>query len=35
VPQVSFTEWTSYELLRHAKFLGLRNDKDPREVLKE
>jgi bifunctional non-homologous end joining protein LigD len=35
VAQVSFTEWTSYGLLRHARFLGLRSDKDPREVPRE
>jgi bifunctional non-homologous end joining protein LigD len=35
VAQVSFTEWTSYGLLRHATFLGLRDDKDPTEVVKE
>ena len=35
VAQVSFTEWTSYGLLRHATFLGLRQDKDPREVVRE
>ncbi len=35
VAQVSFTEWTSYGLLRHATFLGLREDKDPKEVVRE
>lgn len=35
VAQVSFTEWTSSSLLRHATFLGLRNDKNPQEVVKE
>ncbi len=35
VAQVSFTEWTSYGLLRHATFLGLREDKEPTEVVKE
>jgi bifunctional non-homologous end joining protein LigD len=35
VAQCSFAEWTSYGLLRHATFLGLREDKDPREVTKE
>jgi bifunctional non-homologous end joining protein LigD len=35
VAQVSFTEWTSYGLLRHATFLGLRDDKSPVEVAKE
>jgi bifunctional non-homologous end joining protein LigD len=35
VAQVSFTELTSYGLLRHATFLGLRDDKSPREVTRE
>ena len=35
VAQVSFTEWTNYGLLRHATFQGLREDKDPREVIRE
>ena len=35
VTQVSFTEWTSYGLLRHATFHGLRDDKEPREVVRE
>ena len=35
VAQVRFTEWTNYGLLRHATFLGLRDDKDAREVVKE
>jgi bifunctional non-homologous end joining protein LigD len=35
VAQVSFTEWTNYGLLRHATFEGLREDKSPREVVRE
>jgi bifunctional non-homologous end joining protein LigD len=35
VAQVRFAEWTSYGLLRHATFLGLRDDKDAREVARE
>ena len=35
VAQVSFTEWTHGGLLRHATFLGLRDDKDPKEIVKE
>jgi bifunctional non-homologous end joining protein LigD len=35
VAQVSFTEWTNYGLLRHATFRGLRDDKEPREVVRE
>lgn len=35
VAQVSFTEWTSGNRLRHPSFLGLRHDKEPTEVTKE
>jgi len=35
VVQCSFTEWTNYGLLRHATFLGIRDDKEPREVIRE
>jgi bifunctional non-homologous end joining protein LigD len=35
VAQVSFTEWTNYGLLRHATFEGLRDDKEPRQVVRE
>jgi len=35
VAQISFTEWTNYRLLRHATFEGLRDDKSPREVIRE
>lgn len=35
VAQVSFTEWTTYGLLRHATFLGLREDKETTEVVRE
>jgi len=35
VTQVAFTEWTTYGLLRHATFQGLRDDKEPREVGRE
>jgi bifunctional non-homologous end joining protein LigD len=35
VTQVSFTEWTTYGLLRHANFEGLRDDKKPREIVRE
>jgi bifunctional non-homologous end joining protein LigD len=35
VGQVSFTEWTSYGLLRHATFQGLRDDKEPHEIVRE
>ena len=32
VAQIEFTEWTPDGHLRHSKFVGLREDKDPREV---
>jgi ATP-dependent DNA ligase len=35
VAQVEFLEWTSGDRLRHARFVGLREDKEPREVVKE
>ncbi|MBI4527884.1 MAG: hypothetical protein HY695_29160 [Deltaproteobacteria bacterium] len=35
VAQIEFTEWTEGNRLRHAKFAGLREDKDPREVIRE
>jgi bifunctional non-homologous end joining protein LigD len=35
VAQVSFTEWTDYGLLRHATFHGLRDDKEPRAIVRE
>lgn len=35
VAEVSFTEWTRDGSLRHGAFVGLRNDKSPREVRKE
>ena len=35
VAQVAFTDWTKANHLRHALFLGLREDKDPLEVKKE
>jgi bifunctional non-homologous end joining protein LigD len=35
VTQVAFTEWTTYGLLRHATFHGLRDDKEPGEVGRE
>jgi bifunctional non-homologous end joining protein LigD len=33
VAQISFTEWTKDGKLRHPVFLGLRDDKDPKEVV--
>jgi len=35
VGQVSFTEWTADNRLRHPSFLGLREDKSPGEVVRE
>jgi ATP-dependent DNA ligase len=35
VVQVAFTEWTVHGKLRHPRFLGLRADKSPREVVRE
>jgi DNA ligase D-like protein (predicted ligase) len=35
VAQIEFTEWTPDGHLRHAKFAGLREDKEPREVVRE
>jgi bifunctional non-homologous end joining protein LigD len=33
--EVEFTEWTTDGKLRHPRFLGLRDDKDPRQVVRE
>jgi len=35
VAQIEFLEWTDADQLRHSKFVGLREDKDPRQVVKE
>ena len=35
VAEVEFTEWTREGILRHPSYLGLRNDKSPREVVRE
>jgi DNA ligase D-like protein (predicted ligase) len=35
VAQIGFSEWTRDGRLRHPRFLGLREDKDPREVVRE
>jgi bifunctional non-homologous end joining protein LigD len=35
VGQIAFTEWTRDGRLRHPRFLGLRNDKPARDVVKE
>ena len=35
VGEIGFTEWTDDHRLRHPRFLGLREDKEPRDVRKE
>jgi bifunctional non-homologous end joining protein LigD len=35
VAQIDFLEWTGADHLRHAKFIGLRDDKEPSEVIRE
>ena len=35
VAQIGFTEWTPKNRLRHPRFLGLREDKRPQEVVRE
>jgi bifunctional non-homologous end joining protein LigD len=35
VAQVEFTDWTAANHLRHSKFVALRDDKNPREVVHE
>ena len=32
---LGFTEWTSENKLRHPRYLGLRRDKDARDVVRE
>jgi ATP-dependent DNA ligase len=34
VAQIEFTEWTPDGHLRHSKFVGLREDKEAREVVR-
>jgi bifunctional non-homologous end joining protein LigD len=33
--QIGFTEWTAGGKLRHPRFLGLRDDKRPEDVVRE
>jgi ATP-dependent DNA ligase len=33
--QIEFLEWTEADRLRHSKFVGLGEDKNPRNVVKE
>ena len=35
VGEVAFTEWTNDLQLRHPRFMGLRRDKDPKDVVRE
>ena len=35
VAEIAFTEWTDDDKLRHPRFKGLRDDKDPEDVVKE
>jgi bifunctional non-homologous end joining protein LigD len=35
VAQIGFSEWAADGKLRHPRFLGLRDDKDAREVVRE
>jgi ATP-dependent DNA ligase len=35
VAQVAFIGWTRDGSLRHSKFVALREDKDPKEVVRE
>jgi bifunctional non-homologous end joining protein LigD len=35
IAQIEFTEWTPDGHLRQSAFVGLREDKDPREVVRE
>jgi bifunctional non-homologous end joining protein LigD len=35
IVQVRFVEWTAEGRLRHAKFLGLRQDKSAKEIIRE
>ncbi|WP_148863545.1 non-homologous end-joining DNA ligase [Marinobacter fonticola] len=35
VAEIGFTEWTDDNRLRHPRYLGLRDDKSPKDVIKE
>lgn len=35
VAQIEFLEWTADNHLRHSRFVGLREDQRPKEVLRE
>jgi ATP-dependent DNA ligase len=35
VAEIGFEEWTEDGRLRHPRYLGLQDDKDPKEVVRE
>jgi hypothetical protein len=35
VAQIAFLEWTGADHLRHTKFVALRDDKDPKRIVRE
>jgi bifunctional non-homologous end joining protein LigD len=35
VARIDFLEWTGADHLRHARFVALRDDKDPQKIVKE
>ena len=35
VAEIEFLEWTDADHLRHAAFIGLRGDKEPRKIARE
>jgi ATP-dependent DNA ligase len=35
IARIDFLEWTDANHLRHTKFVALRNDKEPRKVVRE
>jgi ATP-dependent DNA ligase len=35
VVRIEFLEWTPDDRLRHSRFVGIRNDKEEREIVKE
>ena len=35
VAEIQFLQWTGADHLRHTKFVGVKDDKDPSNVIKE
>jgi bifunctional non-homologous end joining protein LigD len=35
IAEIKFAEWTIGGVLRHAEFVALREDKDPKDVVRE